>query len=139
MVMCRFSSRSLICCWSIIERFLVKKKRFGHQYRTNDYYIQGRSLRWGRPQGGLSKERPHFLTNHSEYRHLSKFKPKRFRLWKNHMFLIKHLEYRHLSKFQPKIILNLEKPHVSDKAPGKSPFVQISAQIDFEFGKTTCF
>ena len=67
------------------------------------------------------------------------FNPKPFRVWKNHMFLTKHPEYRHLSKFQPKMIPSLEKPHVSDKAPGKSPFVQISAPNDFEFGKTTCF
>ena len=43
------------------------------------------------------------------------------------------MEYRHLSKFQPKIIPSLKKPHVSDKAHGISPFVQISAQNHFEF------
>ena len=41
--------------------------------------------------------------------------------------------------FQPKTISSLEKPHVSDEAPGKSPFFKNFAQNHFEFGKTTCF
>ena len=67
------------------------------------------------------------------------FSPKSFWGWKNHMFLTKHPGYHNLSKFKPKTISSLEKPHVSDKAPGKSPFVQISTQNHFEFEKTTCF
>ena len=51
------------------------------------------------------------------------------------MFLVKNPENRHLSKFQPKIILSLDKPYVSDKAPEISPIAHISAQNHFEFGK----
>ena len=55
------------------------------------------------------------------------------------MFLTKPTEYRHLSKFLPKISSSLEKPHVSDEPHEISPFVKISAQINLEFGRTTCF
>merc|ERR1712127_394149 len=68
-----------------------------------------------------------------------KFSPKLFPVSKNHMFLAKHMEYRHLSEIQPKFISGFEKPHVSGKAHGISPFVQNSAQIYFRFRKTTCF
>ena len=42
------------------------------------------------------------------------------------MILTNHMEYRHLSKFQPKIIPSFEKPDLSVKAHGISAIVQNS-------------
>ena len=72
-----------------------------------------------------------FLTNHMKYHHLFKFSPNSFRVLEKLHVSDKHPEKRHLSKYQPKNNFEFEKTTCFYETPGKSPFVQNSAQKKF--------